>query len=83
MKQTVRVVSILDLDEDSVELTCNSITTKKAGFNLEKIMGGDMGHLRQEMVQNMPKMFKVVVSYAFYKENDINIRKMVDIEVTI
>ena len=83
MKISLRVIQILDLDANSIELTCNTVVNKKAGFGLQRIIGGDMQHLREEMVESMPKMFKIVVSPEFYSENSINLGSMVDIEVSV
>jgi hypothetical protein len=83
MKWNVRIVQVLDLDADSVELTCCSMISKKAGFNMASIIGGDMGHLREEMVASQPKVFKIVVDRGFYVKNNLNVGCMVNIEVSI
>ena len=83
MKQSVRVIQVLDLDENSVELTCNAVVGKKPRFDIGGIMGGDMSLLREELVESMPKCFKVVVDRKFYEKNNINLGSMVDIEVSV
>jgi hypothetical protein len=83
MKNTLKIVQVLDLDESHVELTLNTILNKKTGFDMDKVIGGDLMHMRKTMVEGSPKMFKIVVPYEFYKKNNLNIREVVNVDVNI
>lgn len=81
----MRIVQVFDLDADSVELTCNSLMTKKVHMTklLDEVMGGNLMSMRNDMVEALPKVFKVVVDWKFYEKNNLNVRKTVDLDVTI
>jgi len=83
MKIKTRIINVLYLDENSVELTTNTIIGEQSEFDVERVIRGDILHMKRKMVQGSPKVFKIVVTMDFYKKNKLNICEYIDIEVTI
>lgn len=83
MREKLRIVNVLDLDENAVELTCNTMVTENKGFDIAKTIRGDILHMRKTMIEGTPKVFKIVIPYHFYKDKQLNIREYIDIEVKI
>jgi len=83
MKEKMVIINVLYLDDDNVELTCNTLLTEKKEFDINKVISGDVMHMRRKMVQASPKVYKLVVGMDFYKRNNLNILKYVDLEVNV
>lgn len=80
IKTKVRIIQVLVLDSDCVELTCNTLVTKKMILNPVQFLKS-LDEIRSDMVQATPKVFKVPVSMEYYKNNKLNIMDDIDIGV--
>jgi hypothetical protein len=82
MKEEVSIINVMMIDENNVELTCNSLVAGKRPMDAFNILNGDLMDIQRSMVAAQPKMFKVVVSRQFYDQKNLNIYKTVKIEIS-
>lgn len=81
MKMKLRIVQVKVLDDISVELIGIPIVQKKAKFNIDGILGGDLMEMQREFAHASPKAYTFVVDQEFYDKNNLNIHKVIDFEV--
>lgn len=71
------------LDDISVEVIGIPMIQKKAKFNMEGILGGDLMAMQREFAHAAPKAYTFVIDQDFYDKNTLNIHKIIDLEVNV
>lgn len=80
MKIKTIIIRVLHLDEENVELVVNTIINKKSDLSKKNLF--DLREIQKEYVMTSPKAYTIVVNRKFYDENNLNIGKYIDIEIT-